>query len=187
MSKKVTITSLEEQPFKITKITSTIEDKIKYTLEKIQEGKQYSLEIATHSGMKESFQGKVVLKTNSQKKPEIELIVMGKLENEIKVSPPFVYFGVIDTSKEVLDPKSLKRTVTVTRAKGSGLLTVEKVEPSADWIMIETDKQGEKYTIVITLNKDKLPKGKIKEQIKIHTNYDKTPEVATAFIEGKVI
>lgn len=188
ISKKVTITSLEEQPLKINEITSTIDDKITYTLEKIQEGKRYSLEIKTLSGMKESFQGKVVLSTNSQKKPEVELIIVGKLENEVKVSPQYLYFGVIDTNKEVIDPKSLKRTLTVTRVKGVDF-TVGKIEPSSDWITTKTEngKKGKKHSIIITLDKDKLPKGKFTEKLKIHTNYGKASEVATIFIEGKIM
>lgn len=83
ISKKVTITSLEEKPFEITDITSTIEDKIKYKLKKIEKDKEYSLEIKTRSGIKESFRGKVVLKTNSQKKPEIDIFVMGKVQGKV--------------------------------------------------------------------------------------------------------
>jgi len=60
---KLTITSLEEQPLKITNITSTVDDKIKYKLKNIQKGKEYSLEIKTRSGIKESFTGKLVLRT----------------------------------------------------------------------------------------------------------------------------
>ncbi len=81
ISKKVTITSLEEKPFEITDITSTIEDKIKYSLKKIRKKKEYSLEIKTRSGIKESFRGKVVLKTNSKKRPELVLSVLCKVQS----------------------------------------------------------------------------------------------------------
>ncbi len=80
ISKKVTITSLEEQPLEITDITSTIDDKIKYKLKNIQKGKKYSLEIKTRLSIKEPFHGKVVLKTNSRKKPEIDIFVVGKVQ-----------------------------------------------------------------------------------------------------------
>ena len=186
--KKVTITSPEERPLKITGITTDIEDKIKYMLKTIEKEKEYSLEIKTRSGIKESFRGKVVLKTNTKEKPEIELFVTGKLQKEAKVSPQYLYFGIIDTSKEVIDPKSLKRTVMVSRVREGGL-SIKKIEPSSNWITteIETHNKGEKYSVVITLDKDKLAKGKFREKVTIHTEYNKKSETATIIIDGKVI
>jgi len=188
IKKKLTITSLEEQPLKITNITSTVEDKIKYKLKTIEKGKEYSLEIKTRSGIKESFTGKLVLKTNSPKKPQLDISVMGKVQSQIKVAPQFVYFGVIDTSKEGINPNSLKRTVMISNARGDGL-TIEKIEPSDDWISTDTqtDQEGKKYSIVIKLDKNKLPKGKFEGKIKIHTKHKKTSEVADVIIEGKAI
>ena len=188
ITKKVTITSPEEQPLRITDITSTIEDKIKYKLNTVEKGKEYSLEIKTHSGIKESFRGKVALKTNSQKKPELELIVMGTLQKEIKVAPQHLYFGTIDTQKGISDTKSLTKTAIVSSVRESGLI-IEKIESSSEWIMaeIETNQRGEKYTIIIKLDKNKLPKGKFKEKIKIHTKYKKSSEIADIILEGKVI
>ena len=188
IKKKLTITSLEEHPFKITDITSTVEDKIKYKLKTVEKGKAYSLEIKTRKGMKESFQGKVVLKTNSQKKPQLDISIIARVQSEVMVAPQFVHFGVIDTSKEVIDPNSLKRTIMVSSARGDGL-RIGKIEPSADWISADTqtDQKGKKYTIFIKLDKHKLPKGKFQEKIKIRTKYKKTSETADVIIQGKII
>lgn len=189
IKKKLTITSLEEHPFKITDITSTVEDKIKYKLKTVEKGKAYSLEIKTRKGMKESFQGKVVLKTNSQKKPQLDISIIARVQSEVMVAPQFVYFGVIDTSKEVIDPNSLKRAIMVISARGGGL-SIEKIEPSAGWITADTqtDQKGKKYTILlIKLDKNKLPKGKFKEKIRIHTEHRKSSEVADIILEGKII
>jgi len=185
---KLTITSLEEQPLKITDITSTIKDKIKYKLKTIEKGKVYNLEIKTSSGIKESFQGKIVLKTNSQKKPELEIAVIGTLEKEITAAPEYLYFGIIDAGKDTVDPNSLERTITVSRVREHGL-TIEKVEPSANWITAETEtnKKGEKFTLIVKLDKNKLQKGQFREQVKIYTHYDKISEVVTIMLEGKVI
>ena len=81
-----------------------------------------------------------MLATNIQKKPEIELFVIGKLEKELKVAPPYLYFGIIDTNKEVIDSKSLKRTVLVSRVRGDGL-SIEKIEPSVNWVATEIETQ----------------------------------------------
>jgi hypothetical protein len=188
IKKKLTITSLEEHPFKITDITSTVEDKIKYKLKTVEKGKAYSLEIKTRKGMKESFQGKVVLKTNSQKKPQLDISIIARVKSEVMIAPQFVYFGVIDTSREGMDPNNLKRAVMVSSVRGDGL-SIEKIKPSAGWITaeVENNQKGEKYSIIIKLGKNKLPKGKFKEKIKIHTKYKKTSEVADVIIEGRVI
>ena len=172
----------------MTEITSDIDDKIKYKLKNIQKGEKYSLEIKTRSGIKESFQGKIVLKTNSQKKPEIDLFVYGKLLSTIKVSPQYLYYGIIDNSKEVINPKSLKRTVLVNEIRGDGL-TIEKIEPSRDWIITETktNQKGKQYAIVISLNKEKLPKGQFREKIDIHTKDEIKSSVVSVIIEGKII
>lgn len=187
IKKKVTITSLDEHPLKITDITSDIEDKIDYKLKTIQKNKKYSLEIKTRSGIKDSFRGKVVLKTNHQKKPEIELSVMGKLKNEVKVAPQYIYFGIIDTNKEAIDPKSLKRKTMISRFKGDNL-TIQKIETSRDWITTETEtnEKGKKYTVVIRLDKDKLPKGEFRENVTVHTKYNEKYEVANIIIEANV-
>jgi len=125
ISKKVTITSKEEHPLKITDISSTIDDKIKYELKTIEEGKASSLEIKTLSGLKESFRGKIVLKTNSQKKPEIEPLVIGVLKKEVKLAPQYLYFGIIDTGKKAIDLQSIKRKVMVCRYREGSLTNRE--------------------------------------------------------------
>ena len=112
---------------------------------------------------------------------------MGKVKKEVTVAPQFLYFGVIDIKKET-DQKSLKRTVTINKVRGNDLI-LEKIEPSSDWIKTEadTDQKGEKYTIMIRLDKSKLPKGNFKEIIKIHTSYREISEVVNVIIEGEVV
>ena len=186
LKKEVTITSLVGESFEITDIKTNIKDKIDYTLNTIEKNEKYSLEIKTRSGLKEPFHGKVVLKTNSQKKPEIEISVTAQLQKEVKVSPEYLFFGIIDTSKKTIDPKNLERAVMIHNIKGTGL-TVEKIKPSAPWISTKTEAQGKEYRIVITLDKDKLPKGKFREKITIRTKDNEKFESALIIIEGKVI
>ncbi len=188
ISEKVTISSLEKKPFKITDITSTIEDKIKYTLKTLEKGKVYGLEVKTRSGMTESFHGEMMLKTNSKKIPAFSIIVIGEVVSEVRVTPQFVFLGLIDTSREVIDSNSLNRTVMLSTTRGYGF-SIEKIEPSVDWITTDTEiKYNRKvYTISIKLDKDKLPKGNFKEQIKVRTKCNKRSEVADITIKGKVI
>ncbi len=184
---KVTITSEEEQPLEILETSSTLDDTIAYKLTTVEQGKSYSLEITTPSGLKESFRGQIRLKTNSQKKPNIELTVIGLVQKEITASPQYLYFGVIDTSTKSSDPKRFTRTVQVSRARGNAF-TIEKVESNQD--LIKTDivpgTNGENYSLVITLIADNLQQGILKEEVKVHTKYTTTSEIITVFVEAKI-
>jgi len=186
-SNKVTITSLDEQPLEITQINSTMDDKIKYELETIEKGKVYNLKIMTSSGIKKSFLGYVLLKTNNQKVPEFKIMVAGKVDKkEIRVAPEYLYFGIIDAGKDSIDPNSLERTITVSGMRENGL-AIEKIEPSANWITAETNKEGEQFTIIVKLDKNKLQEGDFKEKITIHTKTKYLSEVIQVMLEGKVL
>lgn len=188
VSKKVVITSFEQQPLSITGITSTIEDKIVPVLTTVEEGKIFTLELKTPAGLQEPFTGKLELQTNSQKKPKLEVYVKALLKKEIVVRPQLLFFGVIDTGKTDTQADTLTRKVQVTKVTGTGL-TIEKIESSADWITteIETNKEGEHYTIVVTLNKEKAPKGDLKEEIIIHTKNNTASDTVKVFVEAKSI
>jgi hypothetical protein len=162
---------------------------IAYELTTKEKGKSYTLEIKTPAGLKESFKGNLFLKTTSPKKPEITLAVMGIVQKEIKVNPQYLYFGIIDSSKNTIDPERLKRKVTVSRARGNPV-TIEKIEVSADWIKTEIateqDTSGADYSVYVTLVKDKLPTGELREEVTIHTNYNTTSAITPVIVEAKV-
>jgi hypothetical protein len=184
---KLTITSLVDDPLAITDISSSIDDKIEYDLKTEKKDKEYSLEIKTLSGIKESFRGSVILKTTSQKKPQITISVMASVKKEIRVAPEYLYFGIINKDKD-LDEKSLQR-ITVISQMRSDDLKIRTIETSQDWIKtaVDTNQEGKKYTITITLEKDKLPQGKFREIVSIHTQSKEKPEVSRIIVEGKVL
>ena len=187
VTKNITISSLEQQPLEIKDIQSTIDHVITYELKTGTEGKAYTLEVKTKEGIKESFRGEILLTTNSQKKPELKLSIMGRVKKEIKVSPPFLHFGTIDTTKEVT-PKRLERTVRINAVSGKDVI-IESIETGSDWIMAKAkaSEQGGMHTIVITLDKNNLPKGPFKETIDIHTKIGGRAEVVNVILEGKIL
>jgi hypothetical protein len=188
VTKNITISSLEQQPLAIKDIRSTIDHLITYELKTATEGKAYTLEVKTKEGIKESFRGEILLKTSSQKKPELKLSIMGRVKKEIKVAPPFLHFGIIDTGKEATTPKSLERTVRINTVSGNDLI-IEKIETGSDWVIARatTDEPGAMHTIVITLDKNNLPKGPFKEKVNIHTRNGDRTEAVTVHLEGKVL
>lgn len=186
IKEKVTITSFGDQPLKIKEITSNIEDKIKYKLKTKKKGREYILEIKNRSKERGSYRGRIELKTNNEKKPLLVINVFGILREEVVVRPKTLSFGTINTSLEDFEKMSLKRTVMLKDVRGDGL-TIKKIKTSSDWILTETNvkKGGKQYSIVITLDKDKLPKGQFEEKIKIRTNYKKKSLVV--YLKGEVI
>lgn len=186
INKEATITSLEDQLFKITEITSDIDDKIKYKLKTKKKGREYTIEIKNRSTEEGSFQGKIVLKTNSKKKPHIVLPVHVSLRGKVAIRPSTLSFGTIDTTKENFDTMRFKKRIVLKDVRGDGL-TIKKIKSSSDWIMAEneTKKGGKQYSIVITLDKDKLPKGQFSEKVNIRTSYRRKPLVVD--IKGEVI
>ncbi len=185
--KKVIITSYEPLPFEITEIKSNIDDKIKYKLEKLQEPEKYALEISIPGGIKDSFRGKLLLKTNSEKKPEFEILILAIMDNSLNIVPNYVYFGVIDISSKNVDKKSLERTVRIIKATSEDF-RIEKIESSADWIVTKTEisNNGENYTVVIRLNREKLPKGKFRKKVTVHSKTGNRHETGFVIVEGKV-
>jgi len=186
LSNEVTITSVEEHPFEITNITTDNGSNIEYELRTIQEGRKYSLEVKNRTSEEGFYKGKIVLETNSLNKPKFFLPVLVKLNKEVVImGPPTRSYGTILTSRKVYNEKRLKQTVLVQKLRGDGL-TIKEVKSSKDWILTEAEtiKEGKQYAIIITLDKDKLPKGKFKEQIDIFTNYKKGPLVVN--VEGEV-
>lgn len=80
VAREITIVSHDDKAVTIKKIASDIDDKIEYKLKTVKEGKEYRLEIKTRSGLTDVFRGKIIVETDSQKKPAIELSVMSKVQ-----------------------------------------------------------------------------------------------------------
>ena len=185
IKKEVTITSLGGPPLKITGITSDIDDKIKYKLKTIKKGEKYSLEIKNRSSQGGGVRGKIELKTNNEKKPRVVVRVNIRIIEEVKINPKSISFGTIDISKEDAN-KIFAKSITLKDTRGDGL-TIKKIKTSSDWIMTETKtkRDGKISTIIVTLDKDKLPKGPFEEKIKIRTSYKK--KYLEIDVIGKVI
>jgi len=186
LSQKLTITATPGQEFDITDIKTDLTDKIQHKLETIKKGAEYSLDVANISKDEGIIRGQLELKTTSQKKPSIVIPVFVKIQGEVEVRPASLYFGKIDTSGAPVNPDSLTKSVVIKKARGDELV-IKKVQESTKWIKTRTDtnEKGVQYTVVITLDKDKMPKGKFDEKIEIKTNKKKEPLVVS--IKGEIM
>jgi len=180
LSHEVTIEGMVEEPLEITEVSSDVDEKIKYKLKTVEKNKKYTLEVKNSSTDEGFIRGNITLKTSSKKKPLISLPLYIKLQKELVVKPASLSFGTIDTGAEGAVEKRLTKKVMVKKNRGEDL-TIKKIEPSADWIMTETvtNQEGKQYRVVITLDKDKMPKGPFEEKVEIKTNSQKEPLVVT--------
>jgi hypothetical protein len=185
---QVTIAATVDEPLTLTDLSSTIDDKIEYSMTTVKKDKEYLLTVKTRTGIEEPFRGKISLTTNSKKKPRIDLVVMGSMENPIRVSPQYLYFGIIDTAKESDDPMRLQRTAMMNQISDH-VFTIKDIKTGREWISATADSKGKgtDYTITIKLDKNKLPKGKFRETITIVTESENKSDTAAIIVEGKVI
>ena len=175
VEREVTITSLLPEPLKITEVTSDIDDKIKYKLKTEAKGKKYVLKIKNRSTKAGTFRGKIILKTDCKKKPQITLNVFSRLQKEVMVRPQALVFGTIDTtSGGNINAKMLSKKVTLRDMRGEGL-EIKKIKTSEDWIITEKVKTKKGYTLTVTLDKEKLPKGEFSGEVEVFTNRKKKP------------
>ena len=75
ISKSLKIINHQDTPLKLTRIESTIDDKIDYELKPVTEGKEYELMVKVKEGLKGRSNGKITVTTNSEKKPNLEIRV----------------------------------------------------------------------------------------------------------------
>ena len=186
LSHQVTIEAVEEDPLEITNVSSNVDEKIKYELKAVEKGKKYTLEVKNKSTEEGFIRGNISLQTSSSNKPVINLPLYVKLQKELVVKPNTLAFGKINLAGEGDLQRRLTKKVMVKKNRGEDL-SIKKIEPSADWIMTEqvTKQEGKQYRIIITLDKDKMPKGPFDEKVEIKTNGQKEPLVVA--VKGEVI
>ncbi len=123
VEKSVTITSNEKQPdFKVTKVTSDIDDKISYDVKPGAAKGEYvlHLEKKQEQAMSSSY-GTVTIHTNSTNAPETKLQVQVMTKGNITVSPSSVNFGNVAFAAKDKQASPITRTVMVIKNSGEGL------------------------------------------------------------------
>ena len=115
---EITLTSFEEEPMEITDITTMVEDKIKYKVKTIEKGKKYTIKVQNRSKEEGSYNGQLIVKTTSKKKPYIVFTVTGDLRKEVAVQPPKLFFGTITLAEENFDLTQLTKTTKLRDVRG---------------------------------------------------------------------
>ncbi len=84
-----------KQTWHVTKIESTLEGKVSYKLETVQEGKRYRL-VLTNQVAQGNYAGVITCRTDHPKKPVLRIKVRGMVEGPIGVRPTTLVIGKLN-------------------------------------------------------------------------------------------
>jgi hypothetical protein len=123
VEKEVTVTSNEKAPdFKITGITSDIDDKITYDFKPGAKKGEYTIHIQKKPELPiSSGYGTITIKTNSKNAPESKLQVQVMTKGNITVSPSAVNFGNVAFGGSDKSAEPVTRTIMVIKNSGDAL------------------------------------------------------------------
>lgn len=166
----IDIIAATPQQFHISKTESTLDQRVKYELETVEEGKHYRLKISNL--LKQgNYNGVIKLYTDLPQKSEIPIRVTGYIEGEVSVKPQTVLIGKLTAQQPV---RVGKVVVMSNRGKPFQIskLTYDERLLQVTQQPIPNEQQG--YSLDITPKLDSLPPGK-REQTVLTIETDVSP------------
>jgi hypothetical protein len=179
----VTIVNNAKKPLKITRMISK-SDQFRARLETVKAGQQYRLLVKVSP---RAFPGRckdtVLLYTNNEKKPEIEILVKLFIKNEVYAIPDYLDFGTpkLDALEQAAkSDKILIGKVLVKTRHHSGPKDFQiGITSDLPFLKVENSPldEGRTYQLSVYLVKEKLVRGSFNGKIRVHTNDQKVPLV----------
>jgi len=126
----------KSQPFQITKLESSLTDKVGYRLETIEAGKHYRLFVKNlvKTGQ---YNGSITLLTDMPQKPQILVHVAGNIEGEISVRPPQLVVGKLAPDQ----PARLGKVLVMSNSKQAFKIT--KIDYDSNFIEVSQQPLAE--------------------------------------------
>jgi hypothetical protein len=152
IEKDLTLTSNEKDgDFKVTSVSSNIDDKIKYAFEPGAKKGEYVVKVTKNPNLPiMSTYGSLIIHTNSKKSPDTTLQVHIMTKSSILLSPSVLNYGEVKfTDKQGPGAPSTK-TLTVT--KSAGKLNIKEVSTSNPnfTAKLETMTPNQQYKVMVT-------------------------------------
>lgn len=165
----IDIVGTTPQAFQIIKTESTLDQKVKYELATVEEGKHYRLKISNL--LKQgNYNGIIKCVTDLPQKPEVIVRITGYIEGEISVKPQTVLIGKLTAQQPVRVGK-----VVVMSNRGKPF-QISKLTYDERLLQVTQqpipNEQG--YSLEITPKLDSMPSGK-REQTLLSVETDATP------------
>jgi len=175
----VRLRAANNQPIEITKITTNLGSVIDYKLTAKDDGRQYSLEVASKATGRRSASGFVTLHTNHPKKKTVKLSVHLRVRPELEFWPRRISFREIANGRE---KRPSKRTLTVMNNRGKSF-HIRELSYNKDYFQVRSapnsDNPSSRYQFEIVPLVDQLPAGRIglEDTLIIKTDLDQTAEL----------
>jgi hypothetical protein len=181
IEKKLTITSNEEDSnFKITGVTSNIDDKVTYRVEPGTKTGEYTLHVFKNSKLPTmSTFGNIFIHTNSKNSPESTLQVQVMTKGSISVSPASVNFGVVKFTDENGPGTPATRSVVASKLTGKFAIKEITVNNPEFAAALEPVTPGQQYRIQVTFTPPSRKNSGQTEfaEMVIHTDDPQEPEL----------
>jgi len=186
IEKKLKITSNEEDPnFKVTGVTSNIDDKVTYRLEPGEKAGEYTLHVFKNSKLPTmSTFGNLFIHTNSKNAPESTLPVQVMTKGSISVSPASVNFGVVKFTDENGPGTPATRSVVASKLAGQFAIKEITVNNPEFVAALEPVTPGQQYRIQVTFTPPTRTSSGQTEfaEMVIHTDDPQEPELRVQLI-----
>jgi hypothetical protein len=182
IEKEVTISSNEKLPdFKVTGVTSDIDDKVTYDYKPGANKGEYVLHIKKNPELPiSSSYGTITIKTNSEKAPETKLQVQIMTKGNITVSPSSVNFGNVTFGAKDKEATPVTRTVMVIKNSGDGLDVKDvQVDNPNFKAVVESITPGKQFKVEVTFQPPlkRSPSQRETAELIINTNDPQEPMV----------
>jgi hypothetical protein len=181
IEKKVKISSNEELPdFKVTGVTSNVDDKVTYRVEPGEKAGEYTLHVFKNSKLPTmSTFGNLFIHTNSKDSPESKLEVQIMTKGSISVSPTSVNFGVVKFTDENGPGTPATRSIVASKATGKFAIKEITVNNPEFVAALEPVTPGQQYRIQVTFTppaRNAVGQTEFAEMV-IHTDDPMEPEL----------
>lgn len=184
-SKTIRVRSNEKDlDFKVTGLTSNIDDKITYRLEKTSQKGEYKIHVMKNPRLPTlSTFGSLFIHTNSELAPETTVQVQVITKGSISVQPSTVNFGRMHfPKKEVGTPV----TKSVTLLKPNGGLVIEAIEVTNNNYKVELEEivPGKRYKVNVTFTPPAFSQPRQREhgELTVFTNDPTEPRVTVRLV-----
>ena len=170
---RVKITSNLEAPLLIKEVSSPeLAKKVSWELNTLQEGKEYQLEVASQAGVGR-YNGKILLLTNSARKPRIEIPVYGDITGNIGYYPPRLDLGRLKAGSK----GQPGQVVTIWKNRGQDF-KLGRVTYDKERFEVEVRQQGPRWMVYVRPRMENLKPGEFTDEVRIETTSADLPELA---------
>jgi hypothetical protein len=119
-----------------------------------------------------SFTDNIVIKTDSEKKPEVTVPVLGEVTGNVQFNPKSLYFAPQQSSPVTI-------SFTVEKPQGFAIRRVESTKHLVRPYVVKTsDSAGDHYYLVVSVNKNIPKESDGKDEVMVYTNDAEQPTIS---------